>query len=862
MDLLIDGQALQTPSSACRGIGRYARNLIRALSIARPSWNITVVQNDRLPPIEAHALRGLPLLSFRPPFALEEKNAEANELCYGDWLRAQHPGCVLISSAFEREGVMPWFVGSRPALACVLYDLIPLVFPERYLADPAALASYARHLRRLAAADLVLSDSEASARDFRRFLPEAHGNLINIRGATDSAFAPLSKDKLATAIAALGRRIRLEREFLLYVGGDDFRKNVSGALHTFAALPAACRSRYDLAIVCHLPDAARARLEETARQLGITEHLKLVGYVTDVELTALYQICRLFLFPSLYEGLGLPVLEALCCGAPVVASSLSAVPEYAGPVSWLADPYSPEAFARSVEEALAEPRDLRRAERIAFAQTFTWERSAALACQALDRLARKANRLRTGTPSRRRRIAFVSPLPPSHTGIADYAGELLEPLAEHFDIELVVDPQQPKLANALLARHRVLEANELGRRHAALPFDLFVYQLGNSHYHHYMLSLMSRFRGLVVLHDYYLAGMLTAARQVKRWPYSLEQDLEYEGETQMVDWVRHCNFPGWAVDCLLPLNRRVLELAAGVVVHSGWSWQRLRRWVDVPVYQVPQAMPVPQLGSQQEERRRLGLPADAFLICTLGQLVHPKRVEILIGALARLPEALRAQTRLLLVGEGSPELRALLQRLAEDLGVGAMIHYLGRVALADLSAYARASDVCVQLRYPTHGETSASLLRALAAGTACITSDQGPMAEVPANVAWKVRAPQHELDDLVAALCSLHADPETRRQLGETGRRYIREQHALERVATQFSAVIEQALARRAARDEDWQDLAANALADCGALAIAESSIDTWLRMRRQGQPELSHGAQAPQLSQSPRFLRYDSWAA
>src|SRR5581483_6081362 len=196
MDLLIDGQALQTPSSAHRGIGRYARNLIHAIRAARPCWNIALVQNQSLQPVDPKHVAGLPVISFEPPLPIEPRHADANELYYADWLCARHLQCILILSTFEREAIIPWFVGARPKLVSVLYDLIPLVYAEHYLREPAAFAAYARQLRRLADADTVLAISEWTAQDFRRFAPNARGSAVNISGSTDSAFAPLAQDEL------------------------------------------------------------------------------------------------------------------------------------------------------------------------------------------------------------------------------------------------------------------------------------------------------------------------------------------------------------------------------------------------------------------------------------------------------------------------------------------------------------------------------------------------------------------------------------------------------------------------------------------------------------------------------------------
>ena len=115
------------------------------------------------------------------------------------------------------------------------------------------------------------------------------------------------------------------------------------------------------------------------------------------------------------------------------------------------------------------------------------------------------------------------------------------------------------------------------------PYDLFVYQLGNSGYHVYMLELMRRFRGLLVLHDYFMGGFVASCRERGRWPASLREELDYEGESHLADWHRSGHVNDFVVRQMTPLNRRILELADAVVVHSAWSWQRVRRIVDVPV---------------------------------------------------------------------------------------------------------------------------------------------------------------------------------------------------------------------------------------------------------------------------------------
>ena len=786
MDLLVDIQALQSPATRCRGIGRYARNLIRAIAAARPGWRITLVSSAHLEPADLAGLPDLWRYTFRPPEPFSRENAEANERCFADRLAERRPDALLIASCFDDQTLMPRFTAARPIVAVVLHDLIPLIFYQQYLHQPDDLAFYASRFRRLRHTDVVLCNSEATARDLRSLAPEHAPKVVTIGGAPDPGFGPCPAPELERYRNRFGARWGLRREFFLYVGGFDVRKNLRGALESFAALPESIRREFDLVIACPLTAWQHDRLEGWARELGITGSLRLTGFVRDDELRALYGLCRLFLFPSLYEGLGLPVLEALCCGAPVVASDRSSIPEAAGPCSWLADPTSPLSTAGAVTAALAEPRDQGRSARMDFAARFTWERTAEAACRALARPLPPQPRSR-----RRRRLAWVSPLPPAASGIADYSAELIEHLAGLYEIELVVNPAEPFVTRRLARRHLVLGADEVPSRHEAEPFDLFIYHLGNSHHHLHVLDLMRRFHGLVVLHDVHLGGLVQLAIRAGLWPGTLAEEVRREGEDGLARRLQTGCISGEDILDAVPLNRRILEAADAVVVHSAWAWQRVRRVVDVPVARVPLAAPVPPLRSRNDERRHLGLPPDAFLIATLGLVSPAKRLPSLLRAVAALPVAVRQTARVVIVGFSPPEKENDLRALAASLGIAEAVYFAGRVPFEDFAAYARAADVCVQLRYPTRGETSAALYRALGAGAACVVSDHGATAEIPEGMALKVRAPGHEVEDLTAALLRLYQQPALRVELGERAVRYIAENHQVGQAAQQYAAMIE-----------------------------------------------------------------------
>jgi glycosyltransferase involved in cell wall biosynthesis len=831
MHLLVDIQALQTPSSRVRGIGRYARNLVAALAAFRPGWHVELVQSTHQPPADLDRLDGLPVVSFAPPFPFDPERKEANELHYADWLTARGADAILLCSAIEREAVVPEFHGPRPPLFTVLYDVIPLLFAEHYLADPVTCLRYGRGIRQLLQADCLLAISQSAADDACRLFAEPRPRIVSIGGACDPGFAPHATGDLQQFRDAFRAKFRLVQDFLLYVGGFDHRKNLGGAMRAFAVLPLAVRAGLDLVIACKLTDSERAQLETEARGLGLGDSVRLTGYVSDDELRALYQLCRVFFFPSLYEGMGLPVVEALRCGAPVVASDRSSIPEYAGTVSWLADPESPADLARALQEALAEPRDARREERQRFARTFRWETVAKRACREVEAALPQ-------TPPRRRRlrVAWVSPLPPTASGIADYSADLLRHAAYDFDVELVVDPAVRVVPGELARKYPVLRGDEVRARHRARPYDTFVYHVGNSEFHIYMLDLLFRYHGLVVLHDVGLGGLVLTALHRGLWPAGLRAELEAEGDGRVADWVEGHHLDWAHVINNSLLNRRILQCALGVVVHSPSSWRQVRGRTAVPVARIPMAVDVPQLASPESERAGLGLPADAFVVCTMGLLSAAKRMPSLLRAVADLPPRILGRTVLAVIGESSAEQERQVRKLAADLGIGAKVRWVGRVPMRHLGAYARAADACVQLRYPARGETSAALLRELAAGGVCIVSDQGSLGELPDSAAIKVRTPDHEVEDLTAALARLAEDPGARTALRQGALRYMEQQHSMSDALQRYEAMIQMTAARRAATDRLWTEYAADALAACVGRAEAEPMFGPWADLRRQGQ--------------------------
>jgi glycosyltransferase involved in cell wall biosynthesis len=297
----------------------------------------------------------------------------------------QSPAIFHVMSPFELDVELDrlwpkWARGSGVCLVTTLYDLIPLVFPEHYLVpDPYISALYMARLDLLRTSDQLLTDSECTARDAIERLGIPESRVTAIGAAAPGELPSLIGSDGDTTSLLRAEIPQIEPGFLLYVGGHDPRKNLGGAVQAYALLPETLRRRHQLVIAGQVDPEREAELRRSASQAGIEPgRVLLIGRVSDRQLAALYRACELFLFPSLYEGAGLPVLEAMACGAPVAVSASSSLPELIGDDIATFDPADHAAIAACVRRVLEDPRMRsqlveRSQER---ARIFTWERVA------------------------------------------------------------------------------------------------------------------------------------------------------------------------------------------------------------------------------------------------------------------------------------------------------------------------------------------------------------------------------------------------------------------------------------------------------------------------------------------------------
>ncbi|MBA2333225.1 MAG: glycosyltransferase family 4 protein [Actinobacteria bacterium] len=391
------------------------------------------------------------------------------------------------------------------------------------------------------------------------------------------------------------------------------------------------------------------------------------------------------------------------------------------------------------------------------------------------------------------KAAHYSPMPPERSGIADYSALLLPALRRRIDVQVV----------------------KRGRTRPARGADLSVFHVGNNpDAHGWIVDALRRRPGVVVLHDFVLhhrvAGLTIGRRDGHGYLDAMEREGGVVGRLLGHGVLDKRIPPLWeSRPQEFHLAGEVLALATGLIVHSHHVEDRARgAGFQGPIWRVPHpAWPVPEVQPERHE----GSP----LVGSFGNLNSSKRIPQLLEAFARLRRD-RPGARLLLVGAVSPgfDLDRRLQRLGLSSDGILRESYVDEARLWSLMA---ACDVCVNLRAPTMGETSGSVIRQLSLGKPVVVSDVGWFSELPDEVALKIPVDVGEAETLHAALELLAGNGAVRATMSRAALELARREHDLEHVAELYASALEQAAGG---------ELVANAVLGDVAGAAAEVGIE------------------------------------
>ena len=265
----------------------------------------------------------------------------------------------------------------------ILYDLIPLMFPNQCLFDKTYTKDYQDSLEFLKGLDLLLAISQSAKDDAVKLLGIPEEKIVVIYAGIDSDYKKLEK----VNVRAVKEKYHIKDSFIMFAGGIDFKKNIEDLIAAYARCGKEITNKYQFVIVGKIAQDVIDKYMQIAREEGVEGRVLCTGFIPKEDLIALYNITDLLVFPSLYEGFGLPVIEAMACGARVVTSNVSSLKEIAEGHATLVSPKSVKSITNGIKSVFDHPVEtLALAENsISYAKSFTWKAVAEKTADAIQK---------------------------------------------------------------------------------------------------------------------------------------------------------------------------------------------------------------------------------------------------------------------------------------------------------------------------------------------------------------------------------------------------------------------------------------------------------------------------------------------
>jgi len=698
-----------------RGIPAYSQSIVRQICLDKPEHRYLFLWDKRLP---------------KPAFAGEFER-------YGTWevgsslARGKYGRIdVLFTAGFFsdprwsgrggrcEEYLYPrWLHLHQPHRLGIVYDLIPYMFPQRYLTNRKIREHYMAAFRVMRESDRLFAISQATRHDTIRLAGFDPGRIRCVYGDIDHRKRSLIEAG-SSRDPKVPERFGLRPPYAVYIGGDDWRKNMDGMVSAFAHFHAR-HPEWQLAVICKFSREQIAHYQQTAASLGIRPGaMVFTGYLSDEDLVAITLQAEMMAYPSLYEGLGLPVLEAYGCGIPVVGSNSSSIKELVIP-ELTCDPHEPLSIAMTMDRLVGSPtlreRSLARGRELL--GNLGWSQAArAVLEEVSDQRPQPVGN----------EVAVVGALPPARTAIAPYTLDHLQ--SDRWRTWFFDSNSGPILATNrfLHPGNRVLPVEVLRPTLAREDLGTLVFVLGNSEHHVKVLRAMMqtrlgcRQRRLAYLHEVNLSGLL-------RTYFGDDYETLRGGSGECCDsdepWIR------LAIDRVPEIGRSLRFLADaadldGLIVNSDACRRLIRaalgpdanRWsIDVTLLPI-----VADLAGRPAPRAA----GETLRVGTFGTGGDTKQLGLVAAAMDLLAQ--HRPVRLTIAGWSAA-------RQCRRLGIGSQpfIEVHDEPSDEVLAALMREVDVAVQLRVPTHGESSAAVVRLLGLGTHVIVTGEGSFRELP-----------------------------------------------------------------------------------------------------------------------------------
>ncbi|QWT52104.1 glycosyltransferase [Eubacterium sp. MSJ-33] len=769
MNILIDGQTFNTPEIH-RGIGVYVKSVINNLLRINyeNEWYIAISNSKNLDELIPYAQSKLHIIcneAFTPCTDYEKNQDYTNELesiiQKNDIDIYWNPNPLMVNVLFPQRD-----------LSCkmyfTVYDIIPVIFPDKTWAE-SIKTEYNRRLGFLREKNKgLIFISESSRKDFITHLEEVSEAYVTPLAADISLFySEIQKNE--------------GEPYILFTGGYDYRKNIDGAIEAYAYAMKKYRTdeefaRYKLVIVGAYNEETKLKYENKLKQLDIIDNVVLTGFVSDDRLAELYKKANLFFFPSQYEGFGLPILEAMLSGTFVLSADNSSLPEVCGGFAELCKAEDVQQMGDALHTAYVKMREESKEEaekRQKYALQFSWEKTAK---QILD-IFENINKISL----ERKKLAIMTPWPNMQTGIANYIYKLVPYLQKYFEIDIYVDNKE-NLMNYEQNPVSIYQLEEYKNNN----YEYTLYEIGNNvQFHKRIYDVFEEYSGIADIHDFMLTPFFFHAyfkNQKELYKGLLYRAYGDGAEDIYAETVRIKNHPN---EQKYPMSEAVVRKASKAIFHNHWSKQQIDQ-KNVAV--IPHAcfdkevINQASLDRMQEDlKKKMKYDGEVIIGC-LGWINDNKRPQVILEA---INDILKDGKKVKLCFWGKCESNKL-KEIIKKYNIGDHVYCAGYMDKETYEIALQMTDIVVNLRYPSMGESSGTLCEALKYGKATIVSDLNQCREYPDDVCWKLPVGGSETKLLTAYIKYLIENPCIKNALEENAQNYADEVLAPDRIARMY----------------------------------------------------------------------------
>lgn len=808
MRIVIDLQSLQG-NNRNRGIGRYCFNLTQAILKQASHHEILLCLNgnsiETIENIRYDFKNLIPENNIKvfelPKIYKNSKKLKIKEMIRESFITNLNPDLIYITSMFEQNTFdTPLSINkfNKTILnSTTLYDLIPYIYSKNYINDFEKNNFFFEKMQFLKQSNLLLTISDSVSSEAENLLGVSKQFIRNCSVGLDPKF---KKINVTSEIQEkIKKKYGINKKFIFYLGGLDFRKNVQGLVAAYSILPKNIRNNFQLLIIISdVTNSVNPYLKDFNQHHNLNSgELILLKQVQEDDLILLYNLCSLFIFPSLHEGFGLPILEAMACGAPTIASNTSSMPEALGCEIGLFNPKKAQSIANKIHEVLISSsiKQVLMEHGINHVKKFTWEKTAKKVLTAFEDLHKEnknTKKLFFYNSFYKKKMAFVSPFPPLQTGIADYSAQLLPYLAHYYEITLITN-QEKIDDNWINANFHFHDAKWFVKN--ANSFEVIIYQFGNSHYHYFMIELLHLFPGIIVLHDFFLSGLYQWIDVVvDKGEYAFYQSIYYShGFPALINLM---NKDRRVIIEDYPCNLMILNQALGIIVLSKHTIDLAHHWYGPNILHKFSLVCAPHFPkkiskiNRESIRKKLKFTKNDFLICSFGFIGDTKQYDRTIQACAD-PRLSDINFKLIFVGGyADSEYKQLLYGLIKKYNLQDKVKFIGFSSLETFTDFLSCSDIAIQLRKKSRGETSACILNCLAYGIPTIVNAHGSIKEISDHVVIKLND-EFTDNELTEAIIKLYKDNKYRENLSTNALNYIEDKHHPIKITKDYYQAIE-----------------------------------------------------------------------